>query len=131
MAAIRAIICRMGTTTIMADTVVTAVTADMAVIRTGIRTATHMVMVTRTATITITIPGIMATADTGIFRATGTGKKNKMLYRKRCLRAGIFSPFLQQHSFRRMDSAAMKGFNPEKITALVEKKIKKKIINSS
>ncbi len=108
MAAIRAIICRMGTTTIMEDTVVTAV------IRTRIRTATHMVMVTRTATIIITIPNITATADTGIFRATGTGKKNKTLYRKRCLRAGIFFPFLQQHFSRRMDSAAMKGFHTKK-----------------
>ncbi len=112
MAAIRAIICRMGTTTIMEDTVVTAVIRTG--IRTATRTATHMVMVTRTATIIITIPGITATADTGIFRATGTGKKNKTLYRKRCLRAGIFFPFLQQHFSRRMDSAAMKGFHPKK-----------------
>ncbi len=117
MAAIRAIICRMGINTIMADTAVIRTG-----IRTAIRTATHMVTVTRTATITITIPGITATAVTGIFRATDTGKKNKMLYRKRCLLAGIFSPFLQRNFFRRMDPAAMKVSIRKKSWHLVEKK---------
>ncbi|MGG3734862.1 hypothetical protein ABET14_06580 [Heyndrickxia coagulans] len=99
--------CRMGIITIMADT---------AVIRTAIRTVTH------TDITTITIPGITATAATGIFRATDTGKKNKMLYRKRCLQAGIFSPFLQRNFFRRMDPAAMKVSIRKKSWHLVEKK---------
>ncbi len=111
MAAIRAIICRMGIITIMADT---------AVIRTGIRTAIRTV--THTDITIITIPGITATAATGIFRATDTGKKNKMLYRKRCLQAGIFSPFLQRNFFRRMDPAAMKVSIRKKSWHLVEKK---------
>lgn len=114
MAAIRAIICRMGIITIMADM------ADTAVIRTGIRTAIRTV--THTDITTITIPGITTTAATGIFRATDTGKKNKMLYRKRCLQAGIFSPFLQRNFFRRMDPAAMKVSIRKKSWHLVEKK---------
>ncbi|MEC5268610.1 hypothetical protein P9G49_05780 [Heyndrickxia coagulans] len=66
---------------------------------------------------------IMAdTAATGIFRGTDTGKKNKMLYRKRCLLAGIFSPFLQRNFFRRMDPAAMKVSIRKKSWHLVEKK---------
>ncbi|KYC60760.1 hypothetical protein B4098_3004 [Heyndrickxia coagulans] len=45
-----------------------------------------------------------------------------MLYRKRCLLAGIFSPFLQRNFFRRMDPAAMKVSIRKKSWHLVEKK---------